>query len=418
MRLTDLIGLVKTVTDYDPSVETYNDEIRRLLNNALLELFAEKSWVFAQKEVTVTAHADVTGTVSVTAGSAVVTAMAFGDLWMDGQIIAIDEVEYDIAWVDTVGSILYLRTAYAGITAGGVSAKVKERYIDLPQDTVSLLNISTRDRTGGTQPKDIGSFVPLTRYEDDWWGIPLDETGTSTHWVPHDDANVASPVAAPTAALSAGPPNLTVGVTYSFVRTLKYGGRRSSPSPVATATPTGPLPGIGITLPGTGLASGYFQELWMKFDPYDAYRLTTTITGPSAVVPVIPIPTPGTDWQFNERLKRVDGNYQRVRLYPRQSTDTVLSIRYLYRPQLLMEETDAPEFPAAHHQYLAYKALSDVFVKHDNLPQHKIYLQKAEEEIIKMEQRYLTELSRRWVKGGESADFFAYRSKWGPLTHS
>lgn len=417
MRLTDLIGLVKTVTDYDPSVETYNDEIRRLLNNALLELFAEKSWVFAQKEVTVTAHADVTGTVSVTNGSTTLTLVSFADEdWLEGQIIEIDGVEYDIAWADVATWSLYLRTAYAGITAVGVSAKVKERYIDLPQDTVSLMNISTRDRTGGTQPKDIGSFVPLTRYEDDWWGIPLDETGTSTHWVPHDDANVASPVAAPTAALVAGA--LTEGVTYSFVRTLKYGGRRSSPSPVVSATPTGGPQGIDITLPGTGLASGYFQELWMKFEPYDAYRLTATITQPSAVVPVIPIPTPGTDWQFNERLKRVDGNYQRVRLYPRQATDTVLSIRYLYRPQLLMEETDAPEFPAAHHQYLAYKALSDVFVKHDNLPQHKIYLQKAEEEIIKMEQRYLTELSRRWVKGGEGAEFFAYRSKWGPLTHS
>ena len=418
MRLTDLIGLVKTVTDYDPSVETYNDEIRRLLNNALLELFAEKAWVFAQKEVTVTAHADVTGTVSVTNGATAVTAMAFGEDWMDGQIIAIDEVEYDIAWVDTVGSILYLRTAYAGITAGGVSAKVKERYIDLPQDTVSLLNISTRDRTGGTQPKDIGRFVPLTRYEDDWWGIPLDETGTSTHWVPHDDANVPSPVEAATSALLAGPPNLTSGTTYSFVRTLKFAGRRSSPSPVVTATPTGGTLRVDVNLPATGIASGYFQELWMKFAPYDAYRLTGQVTIPSSVTTTITIQPPASDWQFNERLKRVDGNYQRVRLYPRQGTDTVLSIRYLYRPQLLMEETDAPEFPAAHHQYLAYKALSDVFVKHDNLPQHKIYLEKAEEEIIKMEQRYLTELSRRWVKGEESADFFAYRSKWGPLTHS
>ena len=156
----------------------------------------------------------------------------------------------------------------------------------------------------------------------------------------------------------------------------------------------------------------------MKFSPYKAYRLVVSEQAPAAAGVPAPIGTPPSNWQFNERLPEVDGNYQRFRLYPRQSTDTEVVVRYQYRPMMLIEDTDAPEYPASHHQYLAYRALSDLYVKHDNIPQHKIYLDKAETEMLKMEQRYLTEISRRWVKSGHQGDLGSYRDKWGRLTHA
>ena len=417
MRLTDIIGLVKTVTDYDPTVTTYDDEVTRLINNALFELFAEKPFTFAQKEVDITAHADVSTTANVTLGSNVVGGFSVGADWMEGQIIEIEKVEYEIAWINTAVNTLYLTKPYVGPTAAGASMKAKQRYLDLPQDCVSVLQLGTRERVGNASPADIGRFVPFTRFEDEWWALPLDEVGTATHWVNYDDYTVPSPVELGTVASSAGPA-LTVGLEYSFVRTFTYGNRRSAPSPVVTRTPTGGTPGILLTPDETGVASGFYQEVWMKFSPYKAYRLVVSEQEPAAAGVLAPVAPPNNTWQFGERLPEVDGNYQRVRLYPRQISDTVITLRYLYRPPKLVEDTDSPQFPAAHHQYLAYRALSDLFVKHDNLPQHKIYQDKAEDEIIKLEQRYMTEIPRRWVKNGGDSSLGGYRDKWGPLSHS
>jgi hypothetical protein len=417
MRLTDILGLVKTVTDYDPTVTTYDDEVTRLINNALFELFAEKPFTFAQKEVDITAHADVSTTANVTLGSNVVGGFSVGADWMEGQIIEIEKVEYEIAWINIAGNTLYLTKPYVGPTAAGASMKAKQRYLDLPQDCVSVLQLGTRERVGNASPADIGRFVPFTRFEDEWWALPLDEVGTATHWVNYDDYTVASPVQSPTAALAGGG-TLVPGTEYSFVRTLNYGNRRSAPSPLGAATPTPGNQNINITLPETGIGSGYYQEVWLKFSPYKAYRLVISEQAPGAAPVTAAITAPSNDWQFKERLTEVDGNYQRVRLYPRQSSDTVITLRYLYRPPKLVEDTDSPQFPAAHHQYLAYRALSDLFVKHDNLPQHKIYQDKAEDEIIKLEQRYMTEIPRRWVKNGGDSSLGGYRDKWGPLSHS
>lgn len=418
MRLTDIIGLVKTVTDYDPTVTTYDEEVTQLINNALFELFAEKPFTFAQKEVDITAHADVTTTANVTNGSVTVAAFTVGAGWMEGQIIEIEKVEYEIAWINIATNTLYLTKAYAGPGAAA-SIRVKQRYVDLPQDCVSVLQLGTRERVGNASPADIGRFVPFTRFEDEWWALPLDEIGTSTHWVNYDDYTVPSPVGIGTSTLTAGPV-LSVGTEYSFVRTFVYGNRRSAPSPAIIAIPAGGTPGISINMAETGTTSGYSQELWVKFSPYKAYRAVPPGTNyaPGAAVTIVPLPVPGNDWQFNERLTEVDGNYQRVRLYPRQSSDTPITLRYLYRPPKLIEDTDSPQFPAAHHQYLAYRALSDLFVKHDNLPQHKIYQDKAEDEIIKLEQRYMTDIPRRWVKNGGDSSLGGYRDKWGPLVHS
>jgi|14_taG_2_1085336.scaffolds.fasta_scaffold01595_6 hypothetical protein len=419
MRLTDIIGLVKTVTDYDPTVTTYDDEVTRLINNALFELFAEKAFTFAQKETVATAYADVTTTGSTTNGSTDVTAFTVGASWMDGQVAEVGGVEYDIAWIDVATNTLYLTKPYEGLTAAGVAVKVKHRFVDLPQDCVSVLQIGTRDRVGNANPADIGNFASLTRFEDEMWALPLDEVGTSTHWVHHDDFTVPSPVGIGSSTLTPGPA-LSVGTEYSFVRTFVYGNRRSAPSPAITATPTGGTPGITVNMAENGVRSGYYQELWVKFSPYKAYRSVPPGTSypPGAAVTVVPLAPPGNDWQFMERLSEVDGNYQRIRMYPRQAVDTEITVRYMYRPPMLIEDTDSPQFPAAHHQYLAYRALSDLFVKHNNLPQHKIYQDKAEDEIIKLEQRYMTEIPRRWVKNGGDSSLGGYRDKWGPLSHS
>tara|TARA_Y100000593_G_C4059350_1_gene213619 strand:- start:138 stop:422 length:285 start_codon:yes stop_codon:yes gene_type:complete len=72
----------------------------------------------------------------------------------------------------------------------------------------------------------------------------------------------------------------------------------------------------------------------------------------------------------------------------------------MYNPPALIEDNDTPEFPAAHHAILAYMALHEIYIKLDNIPQANIYQRKAAQEMLKMEQRYLTQVPRRWIKRG------------------
>jgi len=101
----------------------------------------------------------------------------------------------------------------------------------------------------------------------------------------------------------------------------------------------------------------------------------------------------------NERFQYTEGYRQQLRLYPRQSEDFELSVRYVYIPNRLQEPTDTPELPQSHHLILAYACLMDVLNKHDNPTLAGIYRRKYENELVKMEQRFLTQKPRRFVKG-------------------
>ena len=74
-------------------------------------------------------------------------------------------------------------------------------------------------------------------------------------------------------------------------------------------------------------------------------------------------------------------------------------MRYVYIPKRLQEPTDTPELPQSHHLILAYACLMDVLGKHDNPTLAGIYRRKYERELIKIEQRFLTQKPRRFVKG-------------------
>ena len=107
------------------------------------------------------------------------------------------------------------------------------------------------------------------------------------------------------------------------------------------------------------------------------------------------------DFEFNtEPYTAIDGNTQRIRLYPRQDQDYDITVRYMFRPQPLVNDNDTPEMPSSAHHILAYMALRELFVKLDNLPQANMYERKVAQEMVKLEQRYLTQIPRRFVKRG------------------
>ena len=422
MRLAEIRGLIKSITDYDPNTTTYDDELTRIINNVYLELFAEKPWSFAQNEVVKIARADDTATNGTTTNSTrdISTGSSFFIDAMEGQIIEIQDAEYEIASVITSTSA-NLKQLFTGSTVSGTDTfKVKYRYMDLPVNCISVLQIGKRDRTT-TPSSEPGRYTPLTRMEDEWFNINLDETGTPTDWIPYDDFNVQSPIKPPVAATGGTAGSGWPAGTYTFVYTLNYGNRYSSQSSAVVLTTTEAYPTLTVTLPSLTTvsgsdASGFKKQAWIKFSPYKAYRkfgaeIVESDTSVSAGVY-------GDNWELGDRLNNNGGYYRRVRLYPRPASDISVTIRYISAPEMLFEDSDAPEMPGAHHQYLAYKALVDVFSKHDNTVQAEVYRRKAELEILKMEQRYLSEISRRWVKAGYGIGSTFRPNRFGPLTTS
>ena len=70
----------------------------------------------------------------------------------------------------------------------------------------------------------------------------------------------------------------------------------------------------------------------------------------------------------------------------------------MYRPKRLIDDADTPELPSANHQVLAYMSLRDIFIKHDNNAQAAMYDRKVAQEMLKIEQRYLTSIAKRYIK--------------------
>jgi hypothetical protein len=76
-----------------------------------------------------------------------------------------------------------------------------------------------------------------------------------------------------------------------------------------------------------------------------------------------------------------------------------IRVRYIHRPKALLDDTDVPDYPASHHQYLVYAACHDIFTKHDSLNHATLYKRKAEKEMLRLENRFLSSGASHWVMG-------------------
>jgi hypothetical protein len=420
MRLVDLRDMVANIVDYDPSVDTYRNQITNLLNDAYYSLFSTKPFTFAQKEEIVKAYADVSeASASVTNGSAFVTSLTT-EPYFEGQIIEIEGVEYTIAWVATANSV-YLTEIYAGPTNIAASAKIKFRYLDLPQDCISIMNVAKRSMT--LTPQEPGMFTALARYEDEYYNLPLDEVNLPHYWIPADEYHVVSPKKVGNITnTGVAAPSTDIEIAMSYV----YAGRESA---LSTATVlTADKVDLNITFDVLPNISGYYRKIYIKNNAsgYKGFRTiptgTTFLIDPAATGgPTFAYTLPSFDSAFefdSDPYTESDGTTQRIRLYPRQDSDYNITVRYMYKPNPLVNDNDTPEFPSSSHQILAYMALKEIFVKLDNLPQANLYERKAAQEMIKLEQRYLTQIPRRFVKRGMVDGRLSPLPLYTPLTHS
>tara|TARA_R100001594_G_scaffold6004_2_gene17675 strand:+ start:10544 stop:11830 length:1287 start_codon:yes stop_codon:yes gene_type:complete len=408
MKLSEIRSYIGNILDYQPSITSYQNQLNDVINENYFRLFSEKPFTFAQKQVLVSATKDdELASITVTNNSATITSTALFTTNMAGQVIDILDVEYTIAWVATT-STAYLTAVYAG-SSGTPAATVKYRYLDLPQDCVEIMQVLKRSMQ--MTPAEPGRMVPVTRYEDEYWNLPLNEVNIPNYWVPYDDYSLIPPKAPTITAVTSGSGR---GVrTLEFAVSYRFADRESALSPITSISLIDTqLPAITISaLPNS---SGMYRRVYVRCPEAGInkfYNISETTSGGSLFAFL-----PTSNGTFNyatdtslsdfddafeltyKAYSGVDGNIQRIRMYPRQDQDYELTVRYMYRPKKLIDDADTPEFPSAHHHVLAYMSLRDIFIKHDNDAQAALYDRKVAQEMLKIEQRYLNSIAKRYIK--------------------
>ena len=410
MNLSEIRNMVGSIVDYDPNVQTYIDEVNRVVNEIYLDFFTDRPWKFAQETEEIQVYRDVAPpTPIINVGAATITDISNPFLpWMEGAIVEItgatapaDDGEYIIA--KSSAGVLVLEGFTASNTEA-ITATVKQRFIDMPADCSEVMSIGIRSPMSGTQ----AHFDYLSRNRDEELSLLLSSTGLPTDWLIHDDATMIQPVLASALAINAAG---TLGAGLHYVKyTFIHKNKESAPSPASTVT-LGAADSINVAgLQNTGANSGILKKAYIRTPDSNAYYASTAAFALETATTMTGIVV-ATDYLVGaERLPENDGHYKRVRLYPRQDTDYLIEVRFVFRPDRLIEDTDVPEFPPDHHRYLVYRACQELFVKHDNITHSEVYRRKADVEMLRMENNYLSEGAGYWIKQGYRESQISYRT--------
>ena len=339
MRLTDLRAYVANILDYSPDVTAYKDQIDAILNDAYRRLFSEKPFLFAQKSTVLTARQDITAAIVVINGNSLITSATLFKDYMAGHVISINDTEYTIAWVkDTSNAYLTIACAES---SGAHDAVVRFRWLDFPEDMISCLQVIKRSQV--LTPQEPGRMMPLTRYEDEWYNLPLNEVNMPRYWVPYDDYSTPSPinVAIDVFSSSSGHGTRTLCFRMAFL----FAERRISSLSSNTDLLLTNTKKARLTLAAMPNTSGLYRRLYVcnKGEGLAAYRAVADDSGMLNIPPdfagtkeyTLPYSlfagAAGESFAVNNaRYTGEDGNRQRFRLYPRQSADYEITIRYLY----------------------------------------------------------------------------------------
>jgi hypothetical protein len=418
MNLAEMRAMVGSIVDYDPNVQTYRDEVNRILNELYLDFFTDRPWKFAQETEEVQVYKDVTvtdGVINLNQNTITSASNPFLD-WMEGAIVEIRNAddantgEYVIAKSTT--GILYLEGFSSTENKPNVTAVIKQRFIDMPEDCSEVLSIGIRSPISGTQ----AHFEYLSRARDEELSLLLSSTGLPTDWLIYDDVTMTQPVLAPELAAVGGATWSTAG-TYYARYTFVHKNKESAPSPEVEVTTS--LAGFVLNLTNiqnTGTNSGIFKRCYLRTTTNNAFYQVSNADVDETTLLVNDLDLAVDHLANGRRLPENDGHYKRVRLYPRQDTDYLVEVRFVYRPDRLIEDTDVPEFPPDHHRYLVYRACQELFVKHDNLQHSELYRRKADAELVRIQNLYLSESAGYWIKQGYRETTLKYQTSTS-LTH-
>ena len=223
MNLAEIRGMVGSILDYSPDVQTYKDEVTRVVNQLYLEMFADKKWQFAQKSKNLAARADVTSTASASSGVLTVgsssSPLAYTtNRWVEGQIIEISggtwtaggslSGEYEIAKIANASittSTVYIKDQdgnliTTGTTSADATVRIKSRYIDMPVDLVKVLSLGIRTPAQSSDTATGNAtinFLNCSRHLDEELDLDLDMSGRPTDWIRYDNHQMPQPITPP-----------------------------------------------------------------------------------------------------------------------------------------------------------------------------------------------------------------------------
>jgi hypothetical protein len=189
MNLQELRNKIKNITDYNPEVQTYLDDLDRLINDSYCNIYTAKRWNFAQETKYIDIFPDVLSTALLTAavvdGSRRVTfsadVQAFKDYpaeW-EGQIFQHDDRDYHIDQVISFTEIR-LREPFRGTTeATDTNWKIAHRHYNLPADLIEILNLQHADApVSGTAHPIHGKKASLARRRAEELNLKIDKTSS------------------------------------------------------------------------------------------------------------------------------------------------------------------------------------------------------------------------------------------------
>lgn len=208
MNLKQIKEMIFSITDYNPDVETYQNEVTRIVNEVYEDFFSSRPWTFSQKEIDMYTMPDVTVDDALITSTAPANPQSHlvqnvgaiaSDPRYEGSILQVvnatddtDQGEYFIDSCNSTTEIYVSKKAIYNSPAWTTSTDpltvvAKQRYITLPDDCVVPLGVSVRDPTITTGPGPYGPIFELNRRDDAEMGLWLDSTGTPNSWIPYDN---------------------------------------------------------------------------------------------------------------------------------------------------------------------------------------------------------------------------------------
>jgi hypothetical protein len=88
----------------------------------------------------------------------------------------------------------------------------------------------------------------------------------------------------------------------------------------------------------------------------------------------------------------------RIRLWPHPASSTPIRVRYIHYPIKLEDDYDEAVSPIDTHRYIVYRATAEALFKHGNDTRAIYFERKAEKELQRIEERYLTQRSALYIK--------------------
>lgn len=321
-----------------------------------------------------------------------------------------------------------------------ITVSVRQRFLTLPADCTDILGVGIRNVSEtGSGTNALGKIQNLTRRRDEDLNLRYDLEGTPTNFVVYDgypEHTVDIDQFVPRAGKDFTVEGVASGTawpagTYEFKMSYVWRGIESQLSdPFEVQLPSTQKPRFktfDTTKQGfRGLRKKFYVRL-KSITGKDTKTHEETFFRDLSSVPVKTSPNAGAsqysyflidddetqvDWTntTNLTIDTVDdffgfareevniGYRKRIRLYPRPASITPIEIRYIYTPPELSDDFDRPNTPEDTHRYIVYRVCSETFMKHNNPDMADFYDRKAEKELLKIDNKYLTQRSAYYIK--------------------